>query len=345
MSLNLKENSNYFKRKMNIRNLSQQAKKWFVTNTRTKIWIFIFTIFLWLFVIMNNHYSYSFSANLEVRNINPTKTLIEELPGRVQASFSGKGIDLIYLLTSRQKSFKFIVDCQSIRMYYDFPLNEYFAKNPEKVIIPRGSNVRLDHIIWPETLHVVLDDLVNIQLPVKPIVDLQLAPGYIFIDSLQVIPETVALAGPRSYIRNFKEVPTKKLVLKNITNSIDHEIALDFTSSNNVQTDIKSVRFQRTVDQLGERELQNIPVIVTNLGTNQRVEIIPSVATITVSGGIENLKKIQPEDIKIVFNLARDWQASQSYYTPAVELPDGILEWRNLMPPTFEVRVIRERQP
>jgi len=345
MNLDLKEKRRDFNQKLNIRNLRQQTKKWLMTNTRTKIWIFIFTIFLWLFVILNNHYSYSFSARLETRNINPAKILTEKLPGRIQASFSGRGVDLFYLLVSRQKSFRFIVDCQSIKQFYDFPLNEYFQNNPDKVIIPRGANVRLDHVIWPETLHVVLDDLEIAKVPVQPIVDLTLEPGYILVDSMQIIPDSVTIRGPRSYIRNVSAIPTEKLVLKNISSSISREIAFNFPLNHNVVIDNKSVRCLQKVDQLGERELFNIPVKASNLGPYQKAEIIPSTAAITVSGGIERLKTIQSEDIKVMFDITRDWRPDESFYSPAIELPAGITAWRNLTPETFEIRVIRERQP
>jgi len=345
MNLDLKEKRRNLNQKLNFRNLSQQAKKWLMTNTRTKIWIFIFTIVLWLFVILNNRYSYSFSARLETRNIDPSKTLTEKLPGRIQASFSGRGVDLFFLLVSRQKSFRFIVDCQSIKKFYDFPLNEYFQNNPDKVIIPRGANVRLDHVIWPETLHVVLDDLQIVKVPVQPIVDLKLAPGYILVDSLQVIPDSVIISGPRSFIQNVNAIPTEKLVLKDISSSISREIALNHALKNNIAIDIKSVRYQQKVDQLGERELSDVPVMISNLGPYQKAEIIPSTATVTVSGGIERLKTIQSGDIKIMFDLARNWRPDESFYSPMIELPAGITAWRNLTPETFEIRVIRERQP
>lgn len=343
MSLNLKEKHHTLNQKLTYRNVSQNIRKWLATNTRTKIWIFIFTVVLWFFVILNNRYSYSFSAKLETRNIDPTKTLTEKLPSQIQASFSGKGIDLFYLLFSRQKSFKFIVDCQSIKKFYDFPLNDYFQNNSDKVIIPRGANVRLDHIIWPETLRVVLDALETITVPVKPVLELNLAPGYILVDSLSIIPDSVTLSGPRLFVRQYTEIPTEKIVLKNISGSISQVVALDFIPKNNIHLNIKSVRYEQKVNQLGERELTNIPIIVTNLSPDQKVEIIPSTATLTISGGIEKLKMIQPEDIRIMFDLAKDWRPNQSYYTPTIELPPGLSAWRKLTPETFEIRIIRER--
>ncbi len=342
MSLDLREKHRNLKQKLNYRLLSRQVKKWILTNTRTKIWILIFTILLWTVVVMNNHYSYSFSARLDVRNINPQKTLMVKIPRRVQASFSGRGIDLFYLLISRQQSFKFIVDCQSIKRFYDFPLNDYFQKNPDKVVIPRGANVRLDHIIWPETLHVVLDDLKTMKVPIASDVEIQLAPGYILLDTLAFIPDSVTISGPQTAVSNFRRIMTEKLVLRNVKDDITCEAKL-MTSSDNVKYDIKSVRCLQRVDQLGERELQNIPVLAINLKPDQKVVVIPSTAALTVSGGISVLKIIKPEDIRIVFDLANDWRPEQSLYVPRIELPDGVLSWRNLTPETFELRLIRER--
>ncbi|HPC35684.1 MAG TPA: CdaR family protein [Candidatus Marinimicrobia bacterium] len=345
MNPNLTEKRRKLNENLSYRNISQAIRKWITTNTRTKIWIFVFTVFLWLYVVLNNTYSYNFSAKLEVRNIDPTKTTVEKLPSQIQASFSGKGIDLFYLILSPQQSIKFVVDCSSIKRFYDFPLNEYFKNNPEKVITPRRTNVQLDHIIWPETLRVVLDDLLTAKVPVKPVVEIQLAPGYVLADSMRIIPDSVTLSGPRTYVRQYNKVPTKKLVLTNVSSSISQEIDLEFVPEHNVYLDVKRVRIQQKVDQLGEKKLTNIPVRVTNLGQDQKAEIIPPTATLTVSGGIEKLKTVRPEDIKIVFDFARDWRPDESFYTPTVELPPGLLNWQSLEPDTFEIRIIRERQP
>jgi hypothetical protein len=343
MKMNLKEKRRVLNQKLTFKNVSQVLRSWLTMNTRTKIWIFIFTIFLWLVVILNNYYSYSFSAKIEARNIELTKTLTEELPSHIQARFSGKGFDLLYLLLSSKKSFRFILDCYSIKWYYDFPVNDYFRDNPDQVIVPRGINVTLEHIVWPETVHVELDVLQTKKVPVKPDVELSLAPGYIFVDPLIIMPDSVILSGPRTFVRQFSEMPTEKLVLENISGSVTQEIALEFTSKNNIQLDKKRVRIQQKVDQLGERELTNIPLTVLNLGRGQKAEIIPSTATLTVTGAIENLKTIQPEDIKIVFDIAKIWRSDEYYYTPTIDLPSGLSSWEKLTPETFEIRIIRER--
>lgn len=341
--MNLKEKRRALNQKLTYRNISHNIRKWLATNTRTKIWIFIFTVLLWLVVMLNNRYTYSFSTIIEIRNIEPNKTLAEELPSHIQASFSGKGIDLLYLLLSSNKSFKFILDLRTIKWYYDFALNEYFQVNPEKVIIPRVADVKLEHIVWPDTVQVVLDFLQTVKVPVKPDVELTLAPGYIPVNSVHIVPDSVTLSGPQSFVKQYTVIPTEKIVLKNISGSVSQEVSLLFTPKNNIHMTPQKVYIQQEVDQLGERQLTNIPIQVINLGPDQKAEVIPSAATVTVSGGIENLKTIRPDDVKIVFDFEKDWRPGESFYTPTVELPQDLLAWKNLTPETFEIRIIRER--
>jgi len=337
-----KDHLQFLQRRVTLKNMNFRLRRWLATNRRTKIGVFIFTLILWIFVILNNRYIYSYSARLEVRNIEPGKTLKEKLPSRIQANFSGKGFDLFNLMLSRSASFKFIVDCQSIRWHYNFQLNDYFRANPNKILIPRNISAEFEYIIWPETLQVELDYLDTVKLPIVPDLEMQLQPGYIKVGEPLLIPDSVLASGPRSRLTKITQINTPHLIQRNASSSFVREVTL-ISPDPNIKLSLRKVRLTQKIDQLGERRLMNIPVVMKNLPAGIRVELVPASVSIKLSAGVEILKTLNPNDIEISIDYAQDWHSLESRYSPTVVIPAGVLGWSELTPEQIEVRVIREK--
>ncbi len=343
MPFKLSERQRAYSKNLKLSIIFRRIQLWCKTNTQMKIWVFIFTMILWFFVVLNNRYSYTFNGKLEVRNISAGKVLKSRLPTRVQANFSGKGLDLFILLFSQRSGLKFIVDLETIKWRYDFLLEDYFRKNSENVIVPRGLDVRLEHIVWPESLRVELDVVGQVRFPVQADVELNLAPGYVLIDAPVITPDSVNVSGPQSALQQIAVIRTKKMAFRNVTASISREIELLVPELDNLKLEVRKIRFQQEVDQLSERTINNIPVIITGTSPGIKVEIIPSTVALTVTGGLSVLRKLKPEDISLTFDIIKDWKGSEAFYTPHITLPAGVISYSHLTPEKIEVRIIRER--
>lgn len=316
---------------------------WFLKDTKIKIGILLFAIVIWFIIVLGNDYNYTIDTPLEVVNIEEGKTLKERIPSRIQASFSGRGIDLFYLLTTRKYAFKFVIDVESIRWYYVYNLNDYYLENREKIIIPRNVNVKFNHIVYPESLRIELDRLDILRVPVRLRADIKTAPGYITVKRPVVTPDSVLLSGPRTYMKKYKEVFTEPLNRTGITEPIQMVLNLEIPIQENIESSAYKVNFYQPVEQIGEQIISNIPVHLVGVPSHTNVELSPSEISLTISAAISQLANIQPQDIKVYFNFRENWKYDEKYYVPTVELPEDVLSWSNMTPRRVEVRVIRNR--
>ena len=106
--------------------IGRQFINWFLKNTRVKIGILLLAIAIWFIIILGNQYTYTIDTPLEVVNVEEGKTLKERIPDQIQASFSGRGIDLFYLLTTRKYAFKFVLDLESRGLELCDKANHFF---------------------------------------------------------------------------------------------------------------------------------------------------------------------------------------------------------------------------
>ena len=93
-------------------------------------------IFLWLFVVSNNYYSTIIDIPIEVRNLNERKKAYKkEIPQFAKVRFKGKGRSIIKTLILKDlvKDFKLVIDLDRISEEYNFFLNDYYNKYPQKI--------------------------------------------------------------------------------------------------------------------------------------------------------------------------------------------------------------------
>lgn len=317
--------------------------KCFTTNSRVKVGILGFAVILWFFTVLGNRYTYTFDVSLEVMNIESGKTLKEKIPEDIQASFSGRGLDLFFLMLSSKSSFKFILDLNTIRQFYDFPLKEYFSEDPEKVVYPRKKYVTFEQIVWPDTVHVELDRFVEVRVPIISQVKVEESAGYIEIESQKLVPDSVTISGPRTYVRKYKSIKTEEYFRADVSAPFEITLSLDLPESENIKISQKKVRVYQNVEQIGEEIFSNIPVDVINVPRGLRVEVSPSSVSLKVSSGVDFLKSLKPEDFRVYFDFSSNWRPNQSVYSPSITLPEKVLPHSEITPRKLEIRVIRER--
>jgi hypothetical protein len=325
-----------------LSNAGSKFKDWFIKNPGMKVTILLFALLVWFFIILGNQYNYTINTTLEIRNIEEGKTLKEKLPRTIQANFYGKGIDLFYLLISPKSSFKFVLDIENIHWFYDFHLNEYFADNPEKIILPRNVNVNFNRIEYPESIRVELDRLDFVKIPVRYQLDIKTDPGYITVGNPIVIPDSVIVSGPRTYVKKYKEVYIRKFSARNVTAPVETDLDLLISEADNIEVSQRKIHLFQAVEQIGEGIVTNIPVELIGVPAGITVQVAPSEVSLTISAAVSWLKDIQPEDIKIYFDFNKNWRDGESYYIPTIELPPGIISWSEMTPRQIEVRIIRE---
>ena len=313
----------------------------FFNNIAFPIGAFLLAVLLWLFVISGNQYTMMLDFPIEARNLNSQKTYLEEVPGYASVILKGKGRDLFksYLLQN-YADFKLVLDLDGISQEYEFVLNDYFEKNPRKVVIPPSYKVSFIEVVYPNRIKIRLDEVMEKKVPVISNIRSLVKDGYLQIGNTQFEPDSLTVIGPKVELNNINEVYTIKDTLFNLTKSIKGTI--DIVSQNRlIKYSLRKINYFLDVQQISERIIVEIPVKVINKVKGIRVFPSPQTVSLTVVGGVSQIAEIRPDDISVIVDF-KSWKLEKNFYTPKITVPFDILNWKDLSPRTIELGVARE---
>jgi len=313
----------------------------FFKNIAFPVGAFFLAMLLWLFVVSGDQYTMMLDLPIEARNLNSQKTYLEEVPGYASVILKGKGRDLFksYILQS-YSDFKLVLDLDGISQEYEFILNDYFKKNPRKVVIPPSHNVSFIEVVYPNRIKIRLDEIMEKKVPIISNIRSSVKDGYIQVGNTQFKPDSLTIIGPKVELDGINEVYTAKDTLINLTKSVRGTI--DLISQNRlIKLPLKKINYFIDVQQISERIIVDIPVKVINKLRGIRVFPSPQTVSLTVVGGVNQIADIEPNDISVIVDF-KSWKLEKNFYIPKIAVPFDILSWKNLSPRTIELGVARE---
>ena len=313
----------------------------FFQNVFFPIGAFSLAILLWLFVISENEYSMLLDMPIEARNLNSQKTYLEEVPDYASVMIKGKGRDLFktYLFQGFS-DFKLVLDLDGISQQYEFILNDYFDKNPRKVVLPPSYNVSFVEIVYPNRIKISLDEIVEKKVPVITNIEKTSKDGHIQVGEISFIPDSITLTGPKIELDKILGVKTMIDTLSNLSKVTIAKIGL-LAGNRLIKYSVKEVEYSLNIQQISERIVVDIPVKVINKVKGIRVFPSPQTVSLTIIGGAIQISQIKSSDIFVVVDF-KDWQLEKNFYVPDVSIPFDILSWTDLSPRTIEIGVARE---
>ena len=313
----------------------------FFKNIFFPIGAFLLAVLLWLFVISGNEYTMMLDVPIEARNLNSQKTYLEEVPSHASVILKGEGRDLFksYLL-QKYSDFKLVLDLDGISQEYEFILNEYFEKNPQKVVIPSSYNVSFVEVVYPNRIKISLDEIMQKKVPIISNILAFVKDGYVQIGETKFSPDSLTLVGPRVELDKINEMYTIKDTLFDLSSTLKGKIDL-IKKSRLIKYSLDKVSFFLDVQQISERIVVDIPVKVTNKIKGIRVFPSPQTVALTLIGGVNQIARVKPSDISVVVDFSL-WKIEKNFYTPDVLIPFDILNWKDLSPRSIELGVARE---
>ena len=313
----------------------------FFKNIAFPIGAFLLAMLLWLFVISGDQYTMMLDLPIEARNLNSQKTYLEEVPGYASVILKGKGRDLFksYILQN-YSDIKLVLDLDGISQEYEFILNDYFEKNPRKVVIPPSHNVSFVEVVYPNRINIRLDEIMEKKVPIISNIKSLVKDGYLQIGNAQFEPDSLIIIGPKVELNKINEVHTAKDTLFNLSKSIRGTI--DLISQNRlIKFSLRKINYFLDVQQISERIIVDIPVNVINKVRGIRVFPSPQTVSLTVVGGVNQIADIEPNDISVIVDF-KSWKLEKNFYIPKIAVPFDILNWKDLSPRTIELGVARE---
>ena len=313
----------------------------FFTNIFFPIGAFSLAVLLWLFVISGNNFTMMLDMPIEARNLNAQKTYLEEVPAFASVILEGKGRDLFKSFVLKNYSeFKLVLDLDGISQEYEFILNDYFDKNPSKVVLPPSHNVRFVEVVYPNRIKIKLDEIMEKSVPVLSNINELVKDGHIQIGPTEFKPDSIKIIGPRVELDKITSVYTVKDTLNNLFKLTEGQIDL-LLQNRLIKYSSERVNYTFNVQQISERIIVDIPVNVINKIKGIRVFPSPQTVSLTLVGGVKQIANIKPSDISVIVDFSL-WEIDKSFYMPEVLIPFDIINWKNLSPRTIELGVARE---
>ena len=165
---------------------------------------------LWIFVISENIYLMVVDMPVEARNLPARLALKEKVPEYAKVRLRGTGRSLFktILLSRFIPGFKLVLDLERISEEYDFILNDYFERYPQKVSIPSNFDVSYVEVIYPKSIHISLDEYKEKTVLVVPKIQISTAPGFAIVGKPVISPKKVKIAGSRNIVETISSVET-----------------------------------------------------------------------------------------------------------------------------------------
>ncbi len=302
---------------------------------------FLLATLLWVFVVSDNEYTMLLDFPIEARNLNVQKAHKREVPSTASVLIRGTGRDLVKsFLLKKIAGFKLVLDLEGISQEYEFYLNDYFEKYPQKVVLPLNYNVSFVEVVHPNRIKISLDDYILKNVPVALNLVVNPAPGYVQIGETLITPSQIEIAGPEKELDLINYVENIKDTLNGLIAPYIDRVELN-SYGGLVEYSHDFVEINIDIQNISERIIADIPVKIINVPKKIRVFPSPQTISLTVTGGFNRIALLNSKDIDVIidFNM---WNPQKQFYEPEVFLPEDVLEWKDLSPKNLEIAVARE---
>lgn len=298
-------------------------------------------LLLWIFVVSQNEYTIILDLPIEARNLNVQKAHKEEVPPSASVRLRGTGRDLFKsFLLKNFGGFKLVLDLEGISKEYEFVLNDYFEKFPQKVVLPLNYNLSFVEVVYPNRIKISLDDYSSKSVPIISNLHIKPAPGFLLVGNQIIRPEKIDIAGPKKELALINHIETIYDTINGLTSFYSGEIKTQ-SLGRLIKYSTNSVEISLDIQNISERIIADVPVIVVNIPDKIRVFPSPQTVSLTVIGGVNQISNLNPTDIKVIVDF-NDWSHLKQFYEPKVSIPKNLLDWRDISPKNVEIGVARE---
>ena len=298
-------------------------------------------LLLWIFVVSENEYTLIIDLPIEARNLSVQKAHKEEVPPTASVRLRGTGRDLFKsFLLKNFGGFKLVLDLEGISKEYEFVLNDYFEKFPQKVVLPLNYNLSFLEVVYPNRIKISLDDYSSKSVPIISNLHIKPAPGFLLVGSQVIMPAKIDIAGPKKELALINHIETIYDTINGLTSFYSGKIKIQ-SLGRLIEYSTNSVEISLDIQNISERIIADVPVNVINIPEKFRVFPSPQTVSLTVIGGVEQIAELNPTDIKIIVDF-NDWSHHKQFYEPKVNIPKSLLDWRDISPKNVEIGVARE---
>ncbi|MFH1568839.1 MAG: YbbR-like domain-containing protein [Gemmatimonadota bacterium] len=196
--------------------------------------------------------------------------------------------------------------------------------------------VRVEEVVAPREVEVLLDRKVEREVPVRPVVDLQIANSYTQVGALRLDPRAVRITGPRREVERVRSIETDSVVLRDVREDVEREVALRPPANVRLELSQSTVVLGIDVQEVAEYTIANVSVAVRGAG-GRELAAEPSRVAVRVRGGADVIYDIDPErDLQLFVDYQR-WLREGEDPGQVQAVVDSLFEILEIIPPAVSI--------
>jgi len=294
-------------------------------NWGLKIISLAFAIMLWFFVVGEEKAEVGITLPLVIVNVPPNLAISNDYPAYIKVRVYGPR-SMVRALASQRPSK--VIDLKDAG-----PGVKIIRLSANNLPIP--SSIRVIRI-QPSTIRLVLSPIVTKVLPVKPVIIGHPAKGY-KIESIKVVPNRVAVSGPKDELKKLKYIKTMPININNASSTIINrvELNLDKLHCDTTENEREVTVIIKIVPKVGTLKLSHVPVII--LPPNSGINFWPDIVSVILEGPINKLNKLNVNSIKAQI-FSKKIHSKDKYIIPVIKIPKGIVV-KEIIPDKIRIRI------
>lgn len=278
----------------------------------TIAFITVFTIILWAFVTFSGIHSTNLYIPVNFVNMPEEFMLSSQSHEDINLSLKGEGWQLA------QISF-------GLNPVLNIPvINEIKQQSvPVRAALGRSSwlSSGLQIVsVNPEHIEFTIEKIDSKVVEIEPNMSVELKPGYGFVSSINISPDTVRIFGAKSRIDTILVVNTERVVLKEVDEFTSEEINLEHLPNVKLNSDMCRVEFD--IQKIVDKTFENVTIETIAVPKGKELSLYPAEVKVIIRGGINNLGSFSREDFKLYVNFRDALADTMGFIIPQIELPD-----------------------
>lgn len=269
---------------------------------------------LWVYTALNQEYRTN--LNIPIKFVLPeSRTFVKAPPENITINVRGTGWHLL----NTQSAFC-LVDLSKDRT------KDTVYKINRDILMKNIQNQNYLSVIdiYPDNFNLLTGRLVDVPVQLVPNVEIKTMPGYEIVGKVKIKPDVIMISGDAGIINDIDHWVTKHYVFEDVNAPINTYVELSDSLRGIVKVKEGAYRLVADVQQIAEMVVPDVKVKITGANLMKDHQIGPGYLKVTVRGGINIIKQLNPEDIKAYIDYQQVINDSTGYLAPVIKVPENL---------------------
>ena len=281
--------------------------------------------FLWFLNALDKHYTDHITIPVKYVNFPKNKDLTGKLPEKLDLTVDAIGYTLLRFKLSLAFS-PLLLDVNELSNNYleNRFLSKYtISTNGHKGEFAKQISNEIEIInIRPDSITFKVSRVIGKMVKVHPVVNVTFAREFILQKPPVAKPESILVEGPEEILDTLREIKTRPIVLKNISQTIVREAVVIFPQE--LKSELSKVSVQIDAEQFTEAKFE-IPISIINQPDTLLIKTFPSKVKVLCKVGISQYNKLNNSSFKAIIDYSRHSRLLSKWPVTFGNLPENIL--------------------